>query len=93
MELFLTREDRRILMETLEHAVAETSSEVRRTSARDYRSRLAHEMDSLRGIIEQLRDEEIFETESLDRAPELEFDEPENRDSDAYLLSVMMSPH
>ncbi len=93
MELFLTREDRRVLMETLEHAVAETSSEVRRTSTRDYRSRLTHEMDSLRRVLDQLRDEEIFETESLDAEPELEFDEPENRDSDAYLLSVMMSPH
>ncbi len=93
MELFLTRADRKILMETLEHAVAETSSEARRTSTHDYRQMLSHEMECLRGILQQLRDEDVFETESLDLGMELEIDEPGNRNSDAYLLSVMMGPH
>ncbi len=93
MELFLTRADRKILMETLEHAVAETSSEAHHTSTRDYRKMLNHELECLRGILQQLRDEEIFETESLDSELELEIDEPGGRESDAYLLSVMMGPH
>jgi hypothetical protein len=97
MELVLTRSDREILVATIEHAVSEISTEARRSSTRDYRKRLEWERGRLKGILQQLEDEETFETEALEKEPELELDfgerEPTRSDRDAYLISAMMGPH
>ncbi len=96
MELFLTRGDREILMETIEHAVSEIATEARRCSTRDYRKRLEWQRQRLKEVLHQLEDEETFETEALEREPELEFDFGEEKtahsDRDAYMISALMGP-